>query len=319
MATNNDGNLLDSSGNVFVDYVWGNFPAQPNDVRLAAPSQTVTVGGSQNVSWTNYGTINSGYLDYTKDSHAIIEAGWAGFPAFTAGTGKYNITQVSGDGTTVTYQTMNWLNTGDVVDITGCNGFNLTSATVALATRDYFTVTNSTAGSLININNGIVQLSSALSSGDGSYISGTAYVKVPSVLGLTTALAQDALADVELTVTTATAATNTPISVTAASRTAGSTTATLTATGAGAAFPVGTKITVASLAATGAELNGDWTVTANATNTVSFVSAGSTVLALTGLGAGTVAGKTATIKTQSIAAGATSIAPAAAITVTPWA
>jgi hypothetical protein len=319
MATNNDGNLLDSSGNVFVDYVWGNFPAQPNDVRQVSPTQTVTAGGDQNVSWTNYGTIASARLDYTKDSHVIQESGWSGFPAFTAGTGKYNITQVSGDGTTVRYECMNYFNGGETVDITGCNGFNLTSATIATAARDYFTVTNSTAGSLININNGIVQRSDALTAADGAFVGSTAYVKVPSVLGLTTALAQDALADAELTVTTASGATNTPISVTAASRTSGSTTATLTATGAGAAFPVGTKITVASLAATGAELNGDWTVTANATNTVSFVSAGTTALALTGLAAGTVAGKSATIKTQSIAAGAASIAAAAAITITPWA
>ena len=321
MATNNDGNLLDSSGNVFVDYVWGNFPAQPNDVRLAAPSQTVTVGGSQNVSWTNYGTINSSYLDYTKDSHAIIEAGWAGFPAFIAATGKYNITQVSGDGTTVTYQAMNWLNTGDVVDITGCSGFNLTSATVALATRDYFTVTNSTTGSLININNGIAQRSDALTAADGGYISGVPYVKVPSVLGLTTSLAQDALSDIELTVTTAGGATNTPIAITAAARTALSATATVNATGAGAAFPVGTKITIAGLAdATTTELNGTWTVTANATNTVSFVSNATTAIAVASpTGTPTVKGTTATIKTQSIAAGANSIASATAITVTPWA
>jgi len=33
MATNNDGHLLDSAGNVVVDFVWGNMPLQPNDVR----------------------------------------------------------------------------------------------------------------------------------------------------------------------------------------------------------------------------------------------------------------------------------------------
>ena len=318
MATNNEGNLLDSSGNVFVDYVWGNFPAQPNDVRLASPSQTVTVGGSQNVSWTNYGTINSGYLDYTKDSHAIIEAGWAGFPAFTAATGKYNITQVTGDGTTVRYEAMNWLNTGDVVDITGCNSFNLTSATVALATRDYFTVTNSTTGSLININNGIAQRSDALTAADGAYVAGVAYVKVPSVLGLTTALAQDALADVELTVTTASAATNTAKTVTDINRTSGSTNLVFTASGAGAAYGVGTKVTVSGFSNSDAFLNGTYTVTANATNTFTVVTTATDAVALTGK-SGSVVGVTGTIKTQSVAAGAASIAPAAAITITPWA
>jgi hypothetical protein len=157
---------------------------------------------------------------------------------------------------------------------------------------------------------------------DGAYISGVAYIVVPSVIGDTTAVALDKLKDAgyeTANITTATAATNAAISITAAARTAGSTTATLTATGAGAAFPVGTKITVASLADTGAPLNGTYTVTANATNTVSFVSSASTVLALTGLSAGTVVGVAGTIKSQSTAANASSVATNATITVTPYA
>ena len=312
MATNNDGNLLDSSGNVFVDYVWGNFPAQPNDVRLAAPSQTVTVGGSQNVSWTNYGTINSSYLDYTKDSHAIIEAGWSGFPAFTAATGKYNITQVSGDGTTVTYQAMNWLNTGDVVDITGCNGFNLTSATVALATRDYFTVTNSTTGSLININNGIVQRSDALTAADGAFVSGAVYVKVPNVVGLTTAFAQDALADAELTVTTASGVTPAISNVALTSNVATITTA------AAHGFAVGDLVTVAAVTAT--SVNATLApITAVTSTTFSYAKTATNVVSASDTGTAKVPARFSTIKTQSIAAGAASTAIGAAITITPYA
>jgi hypothetical protein len=157
---------------------------------------------------------------------------------------------------------------------------------------------------------------------DGAYISGVAYIVVPSVIGDTTAVALDKLKDAgyeTASITTATAATNAAISITAAARTAGSTTATLTATGAGAAFPVGTKITVASLADTGAPLNGTYTVTAVATNSVSFVSSASTVLALTGLSAGTIVGVAGTIKSQSTAANASSVATTATITVTPYA
>jgi hypothetical protein len=157
---------------------------------------------------------------------------------------------------------------------------------------------------------------------DGAYISGVAYIVVPSVIGDTTAVALDKLKDAgyeTASITTATAATNAAISITAAARTAGSTTATITATGAGAAFPVGTKITVASLADTGAPLNGTYTVTAVATNSVSFVSSASTVLALTGLSAGTVVGVAGTIKSQSTAANASSVATTATITVTPYA
>ena len=57
MATNNNGNLLDDAGNVVVDFVWGNFPLQPNDQR------------------TNL-------LDYTLDGHIIADANYSGYPLF---------------------------------------------------------------------------------------------------------------------------------------------------------------------------------------------------------------------------------------------
>ena len=65
MATNNDGHLLDSAGNVVVDFVWGNFPLQPNDVRT-----------------TNGGTV----LSYGLDTHDIAETGWNGFPSYVPNT-----------------------------------------------------------------------------------------------------------------------------------------------------------------------------------------------------------------------------------------
>jgi hypothetical protein len=141
----------------------------------------------------------------------------------------------------------------------------------------------------------------------------TNYVLVPSVLGLTTALATDAMKDASLVPTTATAATNAAKSITDVDRAAGSTTARITATGATAAYPVGTKITVAS---TGT-VDGTWTVTANeSTDKVYFVTDASTALST---GTGSVIGVPGTIKTQSVAAGANEIAPAAAVTITPWA
>jgi hypothetical protein len=65
MATNQDGHLLDSAGNVAVDFVWGNFPLQPNDVRRDN-------GGSN--------------LNYALDSHNIAEDGWNGYPLYTPNT-----------------------------------------------------------------------------------------------------------------------------------------------------------------------------------------------------------------------------------------
>jgi hypothetical protein len=214
MATNNNGNLLDTAGEVAIDFVWGNFPMQPNDVR----PNTAT-----------------GRLDPALDNHIIALSGWNGFPQYSPNT------------------------TGE--DVAGA----------------------------------------------------TDYVLVPSVLGLTTALATDAMKDASLVPTTAAAATNAAKSITDVDRASGSTTARITATGATAAYPVGTKITVAS---TGT-VDGTWTVTANeSTDKVYFVTNANTALST---GTGSVIGVPGTIKTQSIAAGANSIAPAAAVTITPWA
>jgi hypothetical protein len=61
MATNENGHLLDTAGNVAVDFVWGNFPLQPNDVREE-----------------NGGEL----LDADLDNHSIAYEGWNGYPLF---------------------------------------------------------------------------------------------------------------------------------------------------------------------------------------------------------------------------------------------
>lgn len=214
MAVNNNGNLLDTAGEVAIDFVWGNMPMQPNDAR---PNTA------------------AGRLDPALDNHIIALSGWGGYPQFTANS--------AGE------------------DVAGA----------------------------------------------------TDYVLVPSVLGLTTALATDAMKDASLVPTTATAATNAAGSITDIDRTAGSTTVELTGVGFTAAYPVGTKITVAS---TGT-VDGTWTVTGNtSTNKIRFTSNASTVLTS---GTGSIVGVEGTIKTQSVAAGANNTAPGAAVTITPWA
>lgn len=216
MAVNENGNLLDTAGNVAVDFVWGNIPMQPNDER-EENGQTEL-------------------LDPDLDNHSIAYEGWNGYPQYNPG-------------------------------VAGAEG----------------------AG----------------------------YIVVPSVIGLTTADARDILEDDGLVVTTATAATNAASTITAVSRTG--TTATITSTGAGAKYPVGTKITVASLVSPDTALNGTWTVTAVATDTVSFTTTTSGALSTTGLTVAGLTGVAGTIKTQSVAAGANTIAVGAAITITPYA
>lgn len=152
----------------------------------------------------------------------------------------------------------------------------------------------------------------------GSDVAGsTDYVKVSNVLGMTTANADDVLKDNGLTVTTATAAVNAASTITAVSRTG--TTATITSTGAGAKYPVGTQIVVSSLVSPDTALNGTYTVTAVATNTVSYTTTTSGALSTGSLTVAGLVGLAGTIKSQSIAGGAATTAPGAAVTITPWA
>lgn len=54
---NGAGHTEDSNGNIQVDFVWGNFPLQPNDQR-------------------------DDNLDYTLDNHSIARDGWSNYPQY---------------------------------------------------------------------------------------------------------------------------------------------------------------------------------------------------------------------------------------------
>ena len=210
MATNQDGHLLDSAGNVAVDFVWGNFPLQPNDIRR-----------------DNGGTN----LNYALDSHNIAEDGWNGYPLYTPNT-------------------------------------------------------------------------------TGTQSGGVDYVKVPSVLGQLTADATDTLLDSTLVASVQSAATNAAKTVTAIARSSGSPLLVFTASGAGAAYAVGTKVD--------AFLNGTYAVVDNGTNTFTVSTpADTSAVSLSGK-SGAVVGLVGTIKAQGTAAG-TSVAVGVTVTTTPWA
>ena len=229
MAVNNNGNLLDTAGEVAIDFVWGNFPIQPNDARPDAASATLS---------TTVTTRVAGRLDPAADSHINALSGWNGYPQYTPNTAGEDV-----------------------------------------------------AGSVD-------------------------YILVPSVIGLTTALATDAMKDATLVPTTAAAASNVGKTVTAASRTAGS--AVITVTAASHGFAVGNKVTISDVSG-GDGVNGVWTVLAVTNANVFTVTGTATTLqALTSL-AGVVSGVAGTIKTQSLAAGANTISAGAAVTITPFA
>lgn len=143
---------------------------------------------------------------------------------------------------------------------------------------------------------------------------GVGYINVPSVIGVVTATAQDTLDDAGLTVTTASSAANSAKTVTAVSRTTGSRTIRFTASTHG--YAVNQKVTVSGL---DSEFNETWTI-ANVPNSNQFDVTGTSTASYgaTGL-SGSVTAVSGTIKTQSVAAGAATIAIGQAVTITPWA
>jgi hypothetical protein len=309
------------TGRPNVDFVWGNFPLQPNDERSSGtPSATVTVGGSQNVQWTNTSTVNSAYLDYTKDTQNIAEANYSGFPSFIAGDPVLRVTAASGNGTTVTYTAQsNGINpaslVGQNVTITGltASAFNLTNATIASATAYQFTVTNS-AGSGVSITGqyGVAQLGAGASDSDGSFVGGVAYVTVPSVIGQTTANATTILTDLELAPTTASSYTPAISAVNLTTNVATATTA------AAHGFAVGDTVVIAGLSTTA--LNGSHVlITGTTGSTLKWAQTHADISGTSDSGTAKVAARAGTIYSQSVAAGAASVAAGAAITITPYA
>ena len=184
-----------------------------------------------------------------------------------------------------------------------------------------------TLGDHINLESGCGGYPLFTANSAGSDVAGsTDYVQVSDVRGFTTALAEDALRDNGLTVTTATAAANAKTDITRVNATS-ATVAVVYATSADTNYPVGTKVQIfagtaaaSSPVAVPAALVGSWSVTAVASGNITISGTGFTVADTTGINAtATLAGLAGTIKTQSIAGGAATTAVAAAVTITPWA
>lgn len=90
MAVNNNGHLLDSSGNVAVDFVWGNFPLQPNDERAGSITPANIGGSTGDYGWAATTRVAATRLDFALDNHAIAESEYAGYPSFTGNNdGEY--------------------------------------------------------------------------------------------------------------------------------------------------------------------------------------------------------------------------------------
>ena len=76
----NSGKPLDSAGNLQVDFVWGNFAPQPNDVRTVASDTNVSTSTATAADLVD---PNKKRIVPGKDNHDNTLAGWNGYPSFT--------------------------------------------------------------------------------------------------------------------------------------------------------------------------------------------------------------------------------------------
>jgi hypothetical protein len=77
MAKNENGNDLDSSGQVAIDFVWGNFPIQPNDERAENGGGLLSAAlDNHNIAYQGY----NGYPQYIPNTHGLEGAGYISVP-----------------------------------------------------------------------------------------------------------------------------------------------------------------------------------------------------------------------------------------------
>jgi hypothetical protein len=96
---------VDDAGNPRVDFVWGNFPLQPDQQRNTYNEYSQTTDGN----WTNFPAVGSSNLDsgwdvltfstgdgggsrtqtFTWDNHDVAESNWSDYPGFIPNIG-YN-------------------------------------------------------------------------------------------------------------------------------------------------------------------------------------------------------------------------------------
>jgi hypothetical protein len=129
-TVNNDGQNVDDKGNVQVDFVWGNFPLQPNYNRTDQPI----------LNTANYGTN----LDFSLDNHVIAETGWNGYPLYTPNTTG----SITGGVVYLQFPTILGDTTGLAIDNLTDAGYaaaNITTATAATNTATQPTQINVTS------------------------------------------------------------------------------------------------------------------------------------------------------------------------------
>ena len=121
MAVNNAGALLDTAGEIAIDFVWGNMAPQPNDSRTTR-------------------------LDLTLGDHINLESGWGGYPQFTENTAG---SDVAGSTDYVLVKSVIGMLTADADDVMKDSGLTVTTAAGASNVGKTITAAARTAGSAV--------------------------------------------------------------------------------------------------------------------------------------------------------------------------
>lgn len=289
---NTDAHSIDDKGNVQVDFVWGNFPLQPNDDRdtktiFSAKTRTVTAASGNGTTVTY--TVNHGYA--IGELVTITGLSTAAFNLNGVAVASIIYTNNIATGFTVTNSA-----TGTAVT----SAFGSVSPN---ATNLDFTLNNH-----VRVETGYNGYPLYTPQTDGTYstdANGRPYLPfaiVPVLVGDLTAVALDNISDAGLVSAQAANATNTAILISQIV-VGTTTTATVSSVGAAAAYPVGSLVAIAAGTSIPAALVGTWSVIGTSgANNIIITGTGWTV-ADTGVISGntSLTGKSGTIKTQSVA------------------
>lgn len=182
---------LDTAGNVKVDFIWGNFPMQPDDERTGSATN---IGGSTgDTGWAATTKVNSNALVKT----AITKSLWNGLTSSVANNHSVALNNWNGfpDYTPVSP----YLDTTDQAAIPNVVGLSESAANTALVAASFVkgAVTTTGVGATV-ANDGLVKTQTPAATTVSNLGTSVALVKylaptVPSVLGLTEAAANTAL------------------------------------------------------------------------------------------------------------------------------
>ena len=182
-----------SGGNIATDFVWGNFPMQPDDDRTGTATQVSAGNASDDKGWgaTTYvnsvaltktaitKTLNNDITQSVPNNHSVAENNWNGYPDYTP--------------------VNPYLDTTDQAAIPNVVGLSESAANTALVAASFVkgAVTTTDVGATV-ANDGLVKTQTPAAATVSNLGTSVALVKylaptVPSVLGLTEAAANTAL------------------------------------------------------------------------------------------------------------------------------